>query len=120
MFACVAGQEVAQHVVAEVEAERGVRVGRAVGEHLESNQIIFIAPNIFPFLHTESEKSLRALYCSSSFCRWVRLEKAWKLMVLSLLCDRISVTRLGRSRNEPVSISCNKYLRIWNLLLMIK
>ena len=120
MFACVAGQEVAQHVVAEVEAERGVRVGRAVGEHLKSNQIIFIAPNIFPFLHTDSEKSLSALYCSSSFCRWVRLEKAWKLMVLSLLCDRISVTRLGRSRNEPVSISCNKYHRIWNLLLMIE
>ena len=60
--------------------------------------------------HTDSEKSLSALYCSSSFCRWVRLEKAWKLMVLSLLCDRISVTRFGRSRNEPVSISCNKYL----------
>ena len=124
MFACVAGQEVAQHAVAEVEAERGVGVGRAVGEHLESNQIFFSAPNIFHsytllYTHTESEKSLSALYCSSSFCRWVRLEKAWKLMVLSLLWDRIRVTRLGRSRNEPVSISCKKYLRIGNLLLMI-
>ena len=105
MFACVAGQEVAQHVVAQVEAEWSVGVGRAVGEHLEINQIFFGAPNIFPLLHTESEKSLSALYCSSSFCRWVRLEKAWKLMVLSLLCDRIRVTRFGRSRNEPVSIS---------------
>ena len=58
MFACVAGQQVAQHVVAEVEAERGVGVGRAVGEHLENNQIFFSAPNIFPLLHTHRQREV--------------------------------------------------------------